>query len=70
MKNFFKDYGKLCKDQFGFYKKHPVGTIVFTVVSGIVGGIIGWGIPALIDKKNEKEFERKLKELENSKVES
>ena len=54
MKNFFKDYGQLCKDEFGFYKKHPVGTIVFTVVSGIVGGIIGFGIPALKNKIDEK----------------
>ena len=54
MKNFFKDYGQLCKDQFGFYKKHPVVTIVFTVMSGIVGGIIGFGIPALKNKIDEK----------------
>lgn len=54
MKNFFKDYGQICKDQIGFYKKHPVGTIIFTVVSGIVGGIIGFAIPVLKSKIDEK----------------
>ena len=54
MKNFFEDYGQICKDQIRFYKKHPVGTIVFTVVSGIVGGIIGFAIPVLKAKIDEK----------------
>lgn len=37
MKNFFKDYGELCKTAGNFYKKHWLGTIVINVVvSGVM----------------------------------
>lgn len=33
MKTFFKDYWQLCKNTFGFYKKHWLGTIIATFVT-------------------------------------
>lgn len=37
MKEFFKDYGELCKETGRFYKKHWFGTIVLNGVCVVVG---------------------------------
>ena len=62
MKTFFKDYWKLCKQSGEFYKKHWLGTIVFT---GIVTCVTY--APFIIKgKKDQKKFEEELnKELDN-----
>lgn len=40
MKKYFKDYGHLCKETGEFYKKHWLGTLLFTVV--VTGAEMLW----------------------------
>lgn len=40
MKNFWKDYGALCKETGLFYKKHWKGCLVLNAV--IIGGEVAW----------------------------
>lgn len=50
MKQFWKDYGELCKETGRFYKKHWKGAIVLNAV--IIGAEIAWF------KHNTKKFEK------------
>lgn len=60
MKEFFKDYGELCKETGRFYKKHWLGTIVLNGVCIVVGLA-----PIIIEGyKETKELENMLKENE------
>ena len=36
MNGFFKDYGELCKATGHFYKKHWLGSIIMSIVSGVL----------------------------------
>lgn len=40
MNGFFKDYGELCKATGHFYKKHWLGTIIMTTVSGVSTALV------------------------------
>ena len=40
MKTFFKDYWQLCKNTYGFYKRHWLGTIIASFVTCIVYALI------------------------------
>lgn len=40
MKEFWKDYGELCKETGRFYKKHWKGTILLNAV--IIGAELAW----------------------------
>ncbi len=63
MKEFFKDFWDLQKGSFAFVKKHPVGTTVYTLGCGLIGGLIGIA-PVVIDKIEERKFEKELKKLD------
>lgn len=52
MKQFWKDYGELCKETGRFYKKHWKGVIVLNAV--IIGAELAWY------KHKTKEFENYL----------
>ena len=49
MRQFFKDYGELCKETGRFYKKHWKGVIVLNAV--IIGAELAWF------KHKSKEFD-------------
>lgn len=60
MKNFWKDYGELCKETGRFYKKHWKGVIVLNVV--IVGAEVAYF--AYQNKKFERMIYGSFKEDE------
>lgn len=54
MKTFFKDLWITEKETMEFYKRHPLGTIIFTIVSGV----IGFAVPFIMSKIQERKMER------------
>lgn len=52
MKNFWKDYGGLCKETGRFYKKHWKGVVIVNAV--IIGAELAWF------KYQNKQFDRLL----------
>lgn len=65
MKDFFKDYLKLCKDCGKFYKRHWKGMIILNIVC-----IVVMFIPYVIEKKMlSKWYEERVKEMDNEKEE-
>lgn len=62
MKQFWKDYGELCKETGRFYKKHWKGAILLNAV--IIGAEVAWF------KYNTKKFENQLTECSNKKEEA
>ena len=65
MKDFFKDYLKLCKDCGKFYKRHWKGAIILNIVC-----IVVMFIPYVIEKKMlSKWYEERVKEMDNEKEE-
>lgn len=70
MKTFFKDYMELCKASGDFYKKHTLGTVVFSIAAGIVGFLVSGGGQLIADKISEKRYLKQLKKGINSKEES
>lgn len=42
MKTFFKDYGALCKETAGFYKKHWLGITIMSIVVNVIGVFVIW----------------------------
>ena len=65
MKKFFEDYKNLCKQTGQFYKDHWFGTIVICTVSGVVSFGTVYAINKIIEKKEEKEYEKMLEKYEN-----
>lgn len=59
MKQFWKDYGKLCKETGRFYKKHWKGCVLLNAV--IIGAEVAWfkhqskQFENLIGKSNKEE---------------
>lgn len=64
MKDYFKDYLKLCKDQCKFYKRHWRGTIVLNIVC-----IVGMFMPYIFNKIEEKWYDERVKEMDNEEEE-
>lgn len=70
MKDYFKDYLKLCKDCGKFYKRHWRGTIVLNIVC-----IVGMFTPYIFNKIEEKMlskckwYEERVNEMDNEKEE-
>lgn len=56
MKEFWKDYGKLCKETGQFYKKHWKGVVLLNAV--IIGAEVAWY------KHKAKQFERFFEDLD------
>ena len=54
MKTFFKDLWTTEKETMKFYKRHPLGTIIFMIVSGA----IGFAVPFIMSKIHERKMER------------
>lgn len=69
MKDYFKDYLKLCKDCGKFYKRHWRGTIVLNIVC-----IVGMFMPYIFNKIEEKMlskwYDERVKEMDNEKERS
>ena len=40
MNGFFEDYGELCKATGHFYKKHWLGAIIMSIVSGVSAALV------------------------------
>lgn len=65
MKDFLKDYLKLCKDSGKFYKRHWKGVIILNIVC-----IVVMFIPYVIEEKMlSKWCEERVKEMDNEKEE-
>lgn len=65
MKDFFKDYLKICKDCGKFYKRHWKGVIILNIVCFVVTFI-----PYVIEEKMlSKRYEERVKEMDNEKEE-
>ena len=64
MKDFFKDYLKLCKDCGEFHKRHWKGVIILNIVS-----IVVMFIPYIYIKIEEKWYKKRVKEMDNEKEE-
>lgn len=62
MKQFWKDYGELCKETGRFYKKHWKGVVLLNAV--IIGAEVAWF------KHNTKKFENLLTEGSDKKEET
>lgn len=62
MKQFWKDYGELCKETGRFYKKHWKGVVLLNAV--IIGAEVAWF------KHNAKKFENLLTEGSDKKEET
>ena len=56
MKDFWKDYSKLCKDSGAFYKKHWKGVLVLN--AAIIG--VEYAVYFIQKKKSEKRTRRIL----------
>ena len=65
MKDFWKDYSKLCKDSGAFYKKHWKGVLVLN--AAIIG--VEYAVYFIQKKKSEKElaefYKNQKKKLSN-----
>ena len=65
MKDFWKDYSKLCKDSGAFYKKHWKGVLVLN--AAIIG--VEYAVYFIQKKKSEKElaefYKKQKKRLSN-----
>ena len=53
MKTFFKDLWITEKETMKFYKRHPLGMIIFMIVSGA----IGFAVPFIISKIHERKMD-------------
>ena len=60
MKDFWKDYGKRCKDSEAFYKKHWKGVLVLN--AAIIG--VEYAVYFIQKKKSEKRTRRILQKIE------
>ena len=60
MKDFWKDYGKLCKHSGAFYKKHWKGVLVLN--AAIIG--VEYAVYFIQKKKSEKELAEFYKKIE------
>lgn len=52
MKTFFKDLWSTQKETMKFYKRHPLGTIIFMIVSGAIGFVTTF----IVSKINERKM--------------
>lgn len=68
MKDFFKDYLKLCKDCGKFYKRHWKGVIILNIVC-IVVMFIPYVYNKIEEKILSKWYEERVKEMDNEKGE-
>lgn len=68
MKDFFKDYLKLCKDCGKFYKRHWKGVIILNIVC-IVVMFIPYVYNKIEEKMLSKWYEERAKEMDNEKEE-
>lgn len=60
MNRFFKDYGELCKATGHFYKKHWLGAISMTIVSGVLAVLTLFpDLRGAIADKVESKFKKK-----------
>ena len=63
MREYFKDYGNLCKESGEFYKKHWLGTIILTIVSTLLTWLTLGGYGIIKDKINEYKTNKKNEKI-------
>lgn len=61
MREYFKDYGNLCKESGKFYKKHWLGTIIMYVLSIVLTWLTLGGYGVIKNKINEIKTKKKVK---------
>lgn len=61
MREYFKDYGNLCKESGKFYKKHWLGTIILTVITYLLTWLTLGGYGVIKNKINEIKAAKKVK---------
>lgn len=61
MREYFKDYGNLCKESGKFYKKHWLGTIILTIITYLLTWLTLGGYGVIKNKINEIKAAKKVK---------